>query len=156
MAKRQKIIAIHLDGIGSLSANAEAEHERKVAVHDLLADNHFAPAGGIDGPFELRLSHRENRLHFDIRGAKAAKAVEFDLPLSPFRAIIRDYFAVCGSYFEAIKTATPSRIQAIDIGRRSLHDEGAELLAERMAAHADIDFPTARRLFTLLCTFHLR
>jgi uncharacterized protein (UPF0262 family) len=134
----------------------EAEHERKVALFDLIESNHFAPAVEHPGPYKLYLSAEETRLIFDIRSADDAELTRVPLALQPFRGIVKDYFKVCESYYQAIKGATPSRIEAIDMGRRGLHDEGSRMLQSELAGRIEIDHDTARRLFTLLCVMHIR
>ncbi len=136
--------------------SADIEHERRVAIFDLIEENHFAPALEHPGPFRLRLGIEETRLVFDIRDAADAELARVPLALQPMRGTVRDYFKVCEAYYEAIKTATPSRIEAIDMGRRGLHDEGSRLLQEQLAGRIEIDHDTARRLFTLLCVLHIR
>lgn len=139
-----------------LRRTAEIEHERKVAIFDLLEDNHFSPVDVEGGPFNLHLSIAENRLVFDIRDIEDAPLRTVILALSPFRRVIREYFAVCESYFAAIRTAQPSRIEAIDMGRRGLHNEGSSLLCERLDGKIELDENTARRLFTLICVLHFK
>lgn len=158
MSRRsEQLIDVILDEETLVRRGPEVEHERAVAIFDLLEENRFALAdGGSCGPFRLRLGIRENRLQFDIRDAEHRPLAAVQLSLTPFRSIIRDYFTVCESYYEAIKTASPSRIEAIDMGRRSLHDEGASLLRERLARRVLVDQDTARRLFTLICVLHVR
>ena len=145
-----------LDDGGVIRRAPEIEHERAVAVFDLLDDNRFDLVGEVDGPYELHLAIQENRLQFDIRDGDGNSLSVVPLPLSPFRRIVKDYFTVCESYFAAIKTASPSQIEAIDMGRRGLHNEGSELLRERLNARIEVDHDTARRLFTLLCVLHVR
>jgi uncharacterized protein (UPF0262 family) len=134
----------------------EAEHERKVAIFDLIEANRFSPDVDHPGPYKLYLSAEETRLIFDIRAPDDVELARVPLALQPFRGIVKDYFKVCESYYQAIKTATPSRIEAIDMGRRGLHDEGSRLLKTELAGRIDIDHDTARRLFTLLCVLHIR
>lgn len=129
----------------------EIEHERAVAVYDLEHENSFELVDHPGGPYRLNIVVRENRLVLDVRDADDRPLEEILLPLGPLRSIIRDYFRVCDAYYSAIKTASPSRIEAIDMGRRGLHDEGAERLRDRLASRARIDDGTARRLFTLIC-----
>lgn len=155
-AANKKIAGIFLDEKSVIRRSPQVEHERKVAIYDLLEDNHFALAGDIDGPFNLHLGIVENRLVFDVRDMDDAELANFTLPVSPFRSIVKDYYMVCDSYFKAIKTSTPSQIEAIDMGRRGLHNEGAEILAERLADKVIVDKDTARRLFTLVCVLHIR
>ncbi len=153
---RQRIADITLDEHSVIRRSAEIEHERRVAIFDLLENNHFAPLGDDRGPYTLHLAIEDNRLVFNITGAGGAALERVVLPIRPFRSLIKDYFTICGSYFEAIKRATPSQIEAIDMGRRGLHDEGSELLRERLADKIELDLETARRLFTLLCVLHIR
>lgn len=134
----------------------EVEHERNIAIYDLLEENYFAPHGDYVGPYHLHLSLADNRLLFDVRTTEGVQLLDVPLPLKPFQSIVKDYFLICESYYSAIKKATPSQIEAIDMGRRGLHNEGSELLRERLAAKVDIDFDTARRLFTLVCILHIR
>ncbi len=155
-ARTRKLIAVELDDASVVRRSPEVEHERRVAIYDLLEDNDFALVDGAAGPYRLSLGVEENRVTFDVRDEGDAKLAHFRLPLTPFRGVIRDYFTICESYYEAIRAASPSRIEAIDVGRRSLHDEGAELLRQRLAARVDIDADTARRLFTLVCVLHVR
>ena len=154
--KTTRLIDIQLVEKTAVRRRPEAEHERKVAIFDLIEHNHFAPAVDHPGPFKLYLSAEESRLIFDIRAADDAELTRVPLALQPFRGIVKDYFKVCESYYSAIKTATPSRIEAIDMGRRGLHDEGSRLLKSELAGRIDIDHDTARRLFTLLCILHIR
>ncbi len=160
MAKRAnercRLADIILDEKSLALAAPELEHERKVAIFDLLEENHFDPAGPAQGPFTLKLAIVENRLVFDIHNEHQGGCGTVKLPLAPFRTIIRDYIMVCESYFAAVKSAPPSRIEAIDVGRRSLHDEGAGLLRARLDGKIELDFNTARRLFTLICVLHWR
>jgi uncharacterized protein (UPF0262 family) len=152
----QHLIDIVLDERTVVRRNPDIVQEQKVAIFDLLEKNHFVPLGGHTGPFILRLSVQEDRIVFNIRDREDVALTAVNLPTSPLRKLIKEYFLVCESYFEAIKTASPSRIEAIDMGRRGLHDEGSELLRERLADKIEIDFDTARRLFTLVCVLHLR
>jgi len=156
LADDKRIAEIFLDERSVISRSPQVDHERKVAIYDLLEENYFDPEGGFEGPFTLHLGIRENRLVFDVRSPADEPLVEFTLALASLRSIVRDYFQICDSYYEAIKTASPSKIEAIDMGRRGLHDEGAEILKERLAGKADIDKRTARRLFTLICVLHIR
>jgi uncharacterized protein (UPF0262 family) len=152
----QRIVNITLDERTVVRRNADIEHERAVAIFDLLEENCFAVQGGAPGPYHLHLGIEENRLVLDIRSAAGQASERVPVPLAPFRAIVKDYFLVCESYYNAIRTASPSRIEAIDMGRRALHNEGSELLRERLAERVSIDLNTARRLFTLLCVLHIR
>lgn len=152
----QKIVEIFLDERSVVSRSAQIDHERKVAIYDLLEENHFQPVGDFPGPYHLHLSIAENRLIFEVRDTDDNELAHFTQPLSPLRSIVKDYFLVCDSYFKAIKVSSPSQIEAIDMGRRGLHNEGAEILQQRLAEKVDIDIDTARRLFTLICVLHIR
>ena len=156
MSEKQRIVNIFLDEKSLVRRAAHVEHERKVAVYDLLEDNHFAPVGDDRGPYTLHLGIENNRLVFDIRTEGGDKLDRFTLPLNSFRKIVKDYFIVCESYLEAIKTAPPSRIEALDMGRRGLHNEGSDILRDRLEGKVGIDKRTARRLFTLICVLHIR
>ncbi len=156
MPDANRIVNITLDERTVVRRNPDVEHERKVAIFDLLEQNEFALAEGQGGPYSLRLGVEENRLILDVQQEDETPIEKVTLPLSPFRRIIKEYFLVCESYFEAIKTASPSRIEAIDMGRRGLHNEGSQLLQERLDGKATMDFDTARRLFTLICVLHIR
>ncbi len=160
MSSNQRIVNIFLDEKSVVRRAAHVEHERKVAVYDLLEENYFEPQGtkegGHDGPYVLHLGIEENRLVFDICAEDGAPLDRFTLPLNTFRRIVKDYFMICESYFEAIKTAPPSRIEALDMGRRGLHDEGSDILRDRLEGKVEIDLPTARRLFTLICVLHIK
>lgn len=155
MADR-RIVKITLDERTVVRRNPDVEHERAVAIYDLLEENSFAPAGGYAGPFHLHLAIEESRLVLDLRSTEDEPLERILLPLAPFRGIVKDYFLICESYYNAIRRSTPSQIEAIDMGRRGLHNEGSELLRERLADKATIDLGTARRLFTLLCVLHIR
>lgn len=156
MATDPRIVNIVLDEKSVVRRNADVEHERAVAIFDLLEENHFAPSIDARGPFNLVLAIEENRLIFDIRDQADQPLTRVPLAIGPFRGIVKDYFTVCESYFQAIKTASPSQIEAIDMGRRGLHNEGSELLRANLAEKIDVDHDTARRLFTLLCVLHIR
>src|SRR5918992_372917 len=150
-----KLISIDLDDSLSAGPSPDTEHERKVAIYDLLAENVFEVHGG-QGPYRLNLAIAGGRLVFDIHNSREEHCSTIGLALSPFRRILKDYFLICESYYKAIKTATPSQIETIDMARRGLHNEGSELLKERLKGKIEIDFDTARRLFTLLCALHWR
>jgi uncharacterized protein (UPF0262 family) len=152
----QRIAKITLDERSVVRRNPDVEHERAVAIFDLLEENSFAPCAGHPGPFHQHLGLEENRLVLDIRNTAEEPLERVVLPMSPFRSIVKDYFLICESYYNAIRTATPSRIEAIDMGRRALHNEGSEVLRERLAERVRIDLGTARRLFTLVCVLHIR
>jgi uncharacterized protein (UPF0262 family) len=151
-----RIVNVTLDEHTVVRRSPEVEHERAVAIFDLLEDNYFAPLGDDRGPYRLHLAIVENRLTIGIEAADGGEIDRVALALNSFRRLVKDYFAICDSYYAAIKRSSPARIEAIDMGRRGLHDEGAELLRQRLADKIDIDFATARRLFTLICVLHIR
>jgi len=151
-----RIAEIRLDSASIVRWSREVEHERQVAIFDLLERNAFALVDGFAGPYRVELSLREANLIFRVDDLDGAQRAEVTLSMRPFRKLIKDYFLICESYFEAIRHATPSRIEAIDMGRRGLHDEGAEKLAAALAGKIEIDVETARRLFTLVCVLHIR
>jgi uncharacterized protein (UPF0262 family) len=151
-----RLIAVTLDEASIGTSNRDVEHERAVAIYDLLEDNSFAPTGDAQGPFALHLSITGSRLMFDIRRADGTPVIAHLLSLSPLRRIVKDYYTVCDSYYAAIRTATPDRIEALDMGRRALHDEASHILMERLKRKVSVDFDTARRLFTLVCVLHWR
>jgi uncharacterized protein (UPF0262 family) len=151
-----RIIEIRLDSASIVRWSREVEHERQVAVFDLMERNCFQLVDGFAGPYRVLLSLREANLIFAVSDEAGANQTEITLSTRPFRRIIKDYFLVCDSYFQAIKSASPSRIEAIDMGRRGLHNEGAEKLADALADKIRIDAETARRLFTLICVLHIR
>jgi uncharacterized protein (UPF0262 family) len=152
--RKQCLVKVTLDEGSIGRSSADIEHERAVAIYDLIEDNSFAPAGHDGGPYTLQLSIQENRLVFDIRLDDGSPVMAHLLSLTPFRGIVKDYFMICDSYYKAIRTATPNQIEAIDMGRRGLHNEGSELLRERLKEKIEVDFDTARRLFTLICVLH--
>ena len=152
----RRIAEITLDERTVLRRSPDIEHERAVAIADLLRENSFAPASGREGPFRLHLAIKENRLHLDICSPADGSRETIVLPLGPFRGIVRDYFILCESYYAATQRAGVAQIEALDVGRRSLHDEGSVLLRERLGDKVAIDHDTGRRLFTLICVLHLR
>jgi len=149
-----RIIDVILDERSIGRTTPEVEHERKVEIFDLLERNVFALENGTPGPYCVRLAIAEKRLVFEVMDESRTPLTAVALSLTPFSKLIKDYFLVCESYYEAIKTAPPSRIEAVDMGRRGLHDEGSQLLIERLKGKITTDFPTARRLFTLICALH--
>ena len=151
---RQRLTRVTLDEGSIGRSSPDIEHERAVAIYDLLEDNSFAPLDHEGGPYALHLAITENRLVFDIRQEDGAPVMAHLFSLTPFRRIVKDYFMICDSYYKAIRTSTPSQIEAIDMGRRGLHNEGSELLMERLKEKISVDFDTARRLFTLICVLH--
>ncbi|HZP75435.1 MAG TPA: UPF0262 family protein [Pseudolabrys sp.] len=153
-ASKQRLVAITLDEASIGRSNPDTEHERAVAIYDLLELNSFKPVGHDGGPYKLHLSITGARLVFDIRTQDDEPVMAHLLSLSPLRRIVKDYFTICDSYYAAIRTATPDKIEAIDMGRRGVHDEGSRILQERLKSKVDVDFDTARRLFTLICVLH--
>ncbi len=151
-----RIAQVTLDEKTVIRRKGDIEHERAVAIADLLEQNRFAPKSGAAGPFNLHLGIAEERLVLDVRNTADRPLERMTLSLAPFRGLVKDYFMVCESYFSAVKTADPARIEAIDMGRRSLHNEGSQLLRDNLADQVEVDFETARRLFTLLCVLHIR
>ena len=153
---KAKIVGITLDERSVVRRAPDIEHERAVAIFDLLEENVFRHLGGIEGPFHLQLSVEENRLQLDLQTPEREQLDRVTLPLAGLRKIVRDYFMVCESYFQAIRKSSPSQIEAIDMGRRGLHNEGSVMLRERLADKVELDHNTARRLFTLICVLHIR
>jgi uncharacterized protein (UPF0262 family) len=151
-----RLTHIALDEQSVVRRTREIEQEREIAIYDLLEANHFAPQGSPGGPYRLILGVEENRLVFDIKLESDEPHGRIMLSMTPFRRVIKDYFLICESYFKAIRNAPPSQIQTLDMGRRGLHDEGSHLLQERLKDKIDVDFDTARRLFTLICVLHLK
>ena len=156
MIDPHRIAQITLDERTVIRRSADIEHERRVAIYDLLEANSFQPVGEFQGPYHVLLGMEENRLALDINDLSDTPLTRILLPLTPFRRIIRDYFTICESYFQAIKSASPSKIEAIDMGRRGLHNEGSNLLRERLDGRVVLDNETARRLFTLVCIIQIR
>jgi uncharacterized protein (UPF0262 family) len=146
-----RLIAIELDASIGRGPSAEAEHDRNSAIYDLLESNSFALANGVPGPYHLVLSTQEGRLVFDVRNTSQQPILLIGLSLTPFRRIVKDYFQICDSYYDAIRMASPAQIEIIDMARRGLHNEGSDILKERLAGKATVDMDTARRLFTLVC-----
>ncbi len=155
-----RIIAIDLDEHTILWRTADIEQERRIAIFDLLEGNYFKPlrplADNYDGPFKLKLSVEEGRLALQISRDDDGLLETHIIALGRFRRPIRDYFAICDSYFQAVKASTPAQIETIDMARRGIHNEAAELLKQRLAEKIDLDFDTARRLFTLICVLHIK
>ena len=151
-----RIGAILLDEKSVVKRSPEVEQEREVAISDLLENNLFKPKGAVGGPYRLALSVKENRLVFDIARESGQRVGRILLSLAPFRRIVKDYFLVCDSYYKAMRSAPPSQIESLDMGRRAVHNEGTELLIKRLAGKIETDFDTARRLFTLICVLHLK
>lgn len=161
MAEGSYLTDIVLDDTGLPAPTPEVDQERKIAIYDLLEDNVFGlPDKGderfLPGPYKLTLSIKDNRLVFDVTTEQDTKAAEFHLSLSPFRDTIKDYFQICEAYFDAVKSLPAAQIEAIDMGRRGIHDEGGRLVMERLEGKIETDKTTARRLFTLICVLHFR
>lgn len=156
-ASRQRIVHIAIDDPVRVRLSAHVEQERRAALYDLLQENQFALKDGPDGPYIVHLTTEEmRRIRFRITDERERELASFPLPLGDLQRIIKDYFLICENYFNAIKTMPASRIEAIDMARRGLHNEGAELLQERLADQVTMDKQTARRLFTLVCVMHIR
>ncbi|WP_349369608.1 UPF0262 family protein [Salinarimonas sp.] len=149
-----RLARVVLDEASIGRGSPDQEHERAIAIWDIVEANHFAVPGREDGPYALKLGLVENKLAFEIQTESGEPVMTHLLSLTPFRRVIRDYRTVCESYYEAIRTASPQKIEAIDMGRRGLHNEAAELLVERLRGKVDIDFDTARRIFTLIFALH--
>ena len=156
----RRLLRVELDERSLAPATADIEHERRVAVYDLLQENAFMPQGDADkvgeGPFVLYLSSSEGRLVWDIRQEDETPIGQMYLSMAPLRKIIKDYFLLCESYYDAIRNAAPQQIETIDMARRGMHNEGSEMLQARLEGKVEVDFDTARRLFTLICSFYMR
>ena len=153
-SSKARLIAINLDEASIARGNPSIEHERKVAIYDILEGNKFELEGRKGGPYVLDLRIIEDRLVFAVAEESAGDPFTVVLSLTPLRRLIKDYFIICESYYAALRTAPPARIQAIDMGRRALHDEGSRVLIERLKGKITVDGDTARRLFTLICALH--
>jgi uncharacterized protein (UPF0262 family) len=153
---RNRLVEINLDERSLGRSNANIDHEREVAIYDILDGNSFALGGHDDGPYKLTLGIAEDRLVLTVGNGSSAAPITHMLSLTPLKRVMKDYFLVCDSYYQAIRNLPPSKIQAIDMGRRGLHDEGAQLLATRLEGKITVDNDTARRLFTLICALHWR
>ncbi len=149
-----RIVAVTLDEESIGRSGPDIEHERAIAIYDLVEKNLFAPENATPGPYTLHLGISGNRLMFDIRKQDGTPVVAHLLSLTPFRRIVKDYFMICDSYYQAIRTASPDKIEAIDMGRRGIHDEGSRTLMERLDGKVRVDFETSRRLFTLISVLH--
>lgn len=154
MSGEHRLSTVEIDAASLPAANAEIEHERRVAVFDLIEKSHFEPAGAEGGPYRLRLSSQDGRLVFDVEGPDYARV--HGLSLTPLKGVLRDYLLICDSYYEALRGSSPSQIESVDMGRRGLHNEGAELLKSRLEGKIALDHETARRLFTLVCALYRR
>ncbi len=154
-----RIVSVELDERTIVWRNADVEQERRVAIFDLLEANRFAPLGdhaGHAGPWHIRMRLEEGRLAIEIGAVKSLALATIMVPLAPFRRTVREYFAICESYYSAIRTASAAHIETIDMARRGIHNDAAEALQERLADKVEVDFDTARRLFTLICVLHIR
>lgn len=161
MTDTNHLYEVNLDDSGLPAPTPEIEQERRVAIFDLIEENAFTLIGrdGVDvpkGPYRLDLSIVDRRLVFDLHTNSGDKAGEFHLSLTPFRQVIKDYFQICESYFDAVKRLPPSQIEAIDMGRRGIHNEGSNIVEERLEGKVKTDKATARRLFTLICVLHFK
>lgn len=154
-ADSDRLIKIELDEIETPRRSAEAEHERAIAIYDILEQNQFTFTGAA-GPYHLYLRAEGRHIRFDVRDHLDAELGQFFMAMGPLRKVMRDYFIVCDSYYDAIRTKSPSQIQAIDMGRRALHNEGSEILQARLNGKVETDFDTARRLFTLICVLQAK
>ena len=153
-ANKRRLVSVTLDEASIGRSSPDIDHEREVAIYDLLEMNSFAPVGHDGGPYALHLSVNGTRLVFDIRLPDGTPIIAHLFSLSPLRRIVKDYYMICDSYYQAIRTATPDKIESIDMGRRGIHNEGSEILMERLKDKVIIDLDTARRLFTLICVLH--
>ena len=156
MSEANRLTAVTLDEASIGRGNPDQEHERAIAIYDIVEKNAFRVPEGPDGPFHLALGIVENKLAFEIKREDGAAVMTHYLSLTPFRRVIRDYRSVCETYYAAIRTASPTQIEAIDMGRRGLHNEASELLQQRLDGKVEVDFDTARRLFTLIFALHWR
>ncbi len=149
-----RLQSVELDDESLAAASRDQEQERQIAIFDLLEDNNFVPDGASGGPYDLRIALIDNRLALDISGPEYQR--RHLLSLSPLRGVVKDYRMICESYYDAIRNATPQKIEALDMGRRGLHNEGSTVVQRRLAGKVDIDMDTARRLFTLICALQWR
>jgi uncharacterized protein (UPF0262 family) len=156
MSERNRLADVILDEASLAPASPNAEHERRIALFDLKESNSFAIAGEDRGPYQLLLAQSDGRLAFDVTDEAGERVVLHHLPMSAMRKLVKDYLMICDSYNNAIRSAAPSQIEAIDMGRRGLHNEAGEVLMETLAGKIEIDLETGRRLFTLVCALHVR
>ena len=154
MSGPHRLASVELDAATLPAATAEIEHERRVAIFDLIEHNNFKPTGAEGGPFDLRLSLQLNRLVFDVSGPAFSRT--YAISLTPLKGVIKDYLMICDSYYEALRGSSASQIESVDMGRRGLHNEGAEQLKTRLDGKIVVDHETSRRLFTLLCALYRR
>ena len=151
---QHRLQSVDIDEHSLAAVSRDQEQERQIAIFDLLEENYFAPEGAEHGPYDLHMGLMENRLVLDVRGPGYEK--RHILSLSPFRMLIKDSVRICESYYQAIRNSSPQQIEALDMGRRGLHNEAAELLRTRLRGKVETDIDTARRLFTLICALHWR
>ncbi|MDF2899946.1 MAG: hypothetical protein K0Q62_5 [Phenylobacterium sp.] len=151
---QHRLQSVEIDEESLAAVSRDQEQERQIAIFDLLEENYFFPEGAQTGPYDLRMGLLENRLVLDVRGPEYEK--RHILSLSPFRMLIKDYFLICESYYQAIRNSTPQQIEALDMGRRGLHNEASDLLRTRLQGKIETDLDTSRRLFTLICALHWR
>jgi uncharacterized protein (UPF0262 family) len=151
---RRRLVSVILDEASIGRSSPDVEHERAIAIYDLIEENSFGLVGDEGGPYALRIALAERRLVFEVARDDGTHVITHMLSLTPFRGVVKDYFLVCETYYAAIRTESPSKIEAIDMGRRALHNDGSNLLVERLKDKIDVDFDTARRLFTLICALH--
>jgi uncharacterized protein (UPF0262 family) len=157
MSDNDRLSAVTLDETGLMPPTPEIEQERRIAIFDLLEGNRFRPAGATPpGPYRLTLGVRENRLDLDLTDDSGAPAGNPQISLAPFKQVVKAYYQICESYFDAVRRLPPAAIEAIDAGRRDIHDEGSRLLLERLDGKVETDVATARRLFTLICVLHYK
>lgn len=149
-----RLQSVEIDEDSLAAVSRDQEQERQIAIFDLLEENYFFPEGAATGPYDLRMGLLENRLVLDVRGPDYEK--RHILSLSPFRMLIKDYFLICESYYQAIRNSTPQQIEALDMGRRGLHNEASDLLRTRLQGKIETNLDTSRRLFTLICALHWR
>ena len=154
MSGPHRLASVELDAATLPAATAEIEHERRVAIFDLIEKNSFQPVGADGGPYQLKLSLQDNRLVFDLTGTDFART--YAISLTPLKGVIKDYLMICDSYYEALRGSSASQIESVDMGRRGLHNEGAEQLKTRLDGKIVVDHETSRRLFTLLCALYRR
>jgi len=152
--KTHRLQSVEIDEDSLAAVSRDQEQERQIAIFDLLEENFFHPEGAPGGPYDLKMGLVENRLVLDVTGPGYER--RHILSLSPFRGLIKDYFMICESYYQAIRNSTPAQIEALDMGRRGLHNEASNLLRTRLTGKIDTDLDTARRLFTLICALHWR
>lgn len=150
------IVKVALDEKTVIKRSPDIEHERRVALYDLMEENHFRLTSGAEGPFHITMGMQEGRLALAVSDGEDNPIEELQMPMMPMKKIIKDYFTVCESYFQAIRSASPSQIESIDMGRRGLHNEAAEMMRERLQDRVEMDLDTARRLFTLVCVLQIR